>query len=116
MTVNQVIRALAVTALLSCGQTLATRSYSNPATAKNNAYRDMKEMLEEICSDVSISNVGFACTQYTFEGPVSSNYQWEEIREVACSGRSVIISGKYDYSIIHTHGPIWKDTLGIVKQ
>ncbi len=102
MTLTDIFRSATLSVVLSCGPTLATRSYSNPATARANAYLDMKAILEEMCPDVHVSNNGFACTQYTTDGPVTSNYQWEEIQDVQ-------IIGSIESTTIYAHGPIWED-------
>ena len=123
MALTDILRSAALGVFLSCAMpTLATRSYTNPVTATQNAYLDMRDILVDLCCNSLIDSYpqckhfeidqrGFSCEQLLpEEGPNATAFTWDEIESVKCQGSVVSIRGKYDSNALYTGGPAWKST------
>ena len=113
MTLTDILRSAALGIFLSCASpTLATRSYTNPATATQNVYLDMRDILADLCckslgdsypecKHFEIDSRCFSCEQLLFgQGMNPTAFTWDEIIEVQCRGRNLNITGQYNSNFI----------------
>ncbi len=112
-------------ALTSCAgaPVLAQKNYGTmPESRRRGAYQDMERILADICCSLpsdsypdckylQVNPVGFRCEQLVDAHiEVVSDYRWDEIEQVECRGREVLIRGQYNSSPLYTKGPVWQDT------
>lgn len=122
-TINDIIRAgkralvtLSLIGLTSC-ITYAKRDYDQyPTQRKEIAYYNIEQILADDCgSNFWINEEGFYCPQYLATGhgitEENSQFSWDEIKHVKCTGREIVINGKYDTAKIYCKGPIWSEHL-----